>query len=168
MMVGPEFPKKSDAQQVTQREVMLRIVQECGGDQERAVQAYAAAERRGDAKRTRNRSNHSPEKYARALLLDGLAKGWLPRYSTHHGNTEAGGRDGRLSTSTVRQVQESDGLKELRWKLIQLLNRIDRQRVPGENIRRRIGRLSHNDSPCLLYTSPSPRDRTRSRMPSSA
>ena len=25
-----------------------------------------------------------------------------------------------------------------------------------------------NRSPCLLYTSPSPRDRTRSRMPSSA
>ena len=25
-----------------------------------------------------------------------------------------------------------------------------------------------NDSTCLLYTSPSPRDRTRSRMPSSA
>ena len=28
--------------------------------------------------------------------------------------------------------------------------------------------LMHNASPCLLYTSPSPRDRTRSRMPSSA
>ena len=26
----------------------------------------------------------------------------------------------------------------------------------------------HEDRPCLLYTSPSPRDRTRSRMPSSA
>ena len=25
-----------------------------------------------------------------------------------------------------------------------------------------------NNKPCLLYTSPSPRDRTRSRMPSSA
>ena len=25
-----------------------------------------------------------------------------------------------------------------------------------------------NDSPCLLYTSPSPRDRQKSRMPSSA
>ena len=25
-----------------------------------------------------------------------------------------------------------------------------------------------DDTPCLLYTSPSPRDRTRSRMPSSA
>ena len=27
---------------------------------------------------------------------------------------------------------------------------------------------SHQAGPCLLYTSPSPRDRTRSRMPSSA
>ena len=26
----------------------------------------------------------------------------------------------------------------------------------------------HSDTTCLLYTSPSPRDRTRSRMPSSA
>ena len=34
------------------------------------------------------------------------------------------------------------------------------------------GEEAHQDykghSPCLLYTSPSPRDRTRSRMPSSA
>ena len=28
--------------------------------------------------------------------------------------------------------------------------------------------LGHNRLSCLLYTSPSPRDRTRSRMPSSA
>ena len=28
--------------------------------------------------------------------------------------------------------------------------------------------LPYNQMPCLLYTSPSPRDRTRSRMPSSA
>ena len=31
-----------------------------------------------------------------------------------------------------------------------------------------IGRLVANAKRCLLYTSPSPRDRTRSRMPSSA
>ena len=32
-----------------------------------------------------------------------------------------------------------------------------------------IGRMERaDDVPCLLYTSPSPRDRTRSRMPSSA
>ena len=35
----------------------------------------------------------------------------------------------------------------------------------GGNI---IGLLFENSTPCLLYTSPSPRDRTRSRMPSSA
>ena len=31
-----------------------------------------------------------------------------------------------------------------------------------------VGAKSMADWPCLLYTSPSPRDRTRSRMPSSA
>ena len=31
-----------------------------------------------------------------------------------------------------------------------------------------ISQWGHNFRPCLLYTSPSPRDRTRSRMPSSA
>ena len=30
------------------------------------------------------------------------------------------------------------------------------------------GQFIEMDDPCLLYTSPSPRDRTRSRMPSSA
>ena len=36
-----------------------------------------------------------------------------------------------------------------------------------ENLRRVAARIADN-SICLLYTSPSPRDRTRSRMPSSA
>ena len=31
-----------------------------------------------------------------------------------------------------------------------------------------LDRYSDDDKDCLLYTSPSPRDRTRSRMPSSA
>ena len=31
-----------------------------------------------------------------------------------------------------------------------------------------VGYLTNKRYPCLLYTSPSPRDRTRSRMPSSA
>ena len=34
--------------------------------------------------------------------------------------------------------------------------------------RRKIHRGNHRPTACLLYTSPSPRDRTRSRMPSSA
>ena len=39
----------------------------------------------------------------------------------------------------------------------------------GEQVRLRIKGVEEEDIyPCLLYTSPSPRDRTRSRMPSSA
>ena len=43
------------------------------------------------------------------------------------------------------------------------------ERLP-EAVRKTIARLriKHQESHCLLYTSPSPRDRTRSRMPSSA
>ena len=35
-------------------------------------------------------------------------------------------------------------------------------------VRERAARKGRNPQTCLLYTSPSPRDRTRSRMPSSA
>ena len=46
----------------------------------------------------------------------------------------------------------------------------DRGSVDGDATRRRIdlGYQIDRDINCLLYTSPSPRDRTRSRMPSSA
>ena len=41
--------------------------------------------------------------------------------------------------------------------------------VHGDPARaRQLGRRYAQLGPCLLYTSPSPRDRTRSRMPSSA
>ena len=39
--------------------------------------------------------------------------------------------------------------------------------VTQESLRRQVGMVTQ-DTSCLLYTSPSPRDRTRSRMPSSA
>ena len=38
----------------------------------------------------------------------------------------------------------------------------------GEEIEKKVKVLSGGEKACLLYTSPSPRDRTRSRMPSSA
>ena len=41
------------------------------------------------------------------------------------------------------------------------------QALPGAAITSVLGTLT-TGNPCLLYTSPSPRDRTRSRMPSSA
>ena len=40
--------------------------------------------------------------------------------------------------------------------------------LPNEQIRAQRNITLGRYNPCLLYTSPSPRDRTRSRMPSSA
>ena len=53
-------------------------------------------------------------------------------------------------------------------KLIELLEEsgIDELEIKEGEESVRISR--HRKQPCLLYTSPSPRDRTRSRMPSSA
>ena len=44
---------------------------------ERIISAYAAAERNGEAPRENNTSGLTPERYAKALLNDGLKKGWL-------------------------------------------------------------------------------------------
>ncbi|MGA3056820.1 MAG: hypothetical protein ABSE70_02105 [Candidatus Limnocylindrales bacterium] len=61
----------------TQREIMQRLFVEHGRDIERTIAAYAAAERSGEATRSRNASDQNPEQYARALLNDGLRKRWL-------------------------------------------------------------------------------------------
>ena len=45
---------------------------------------------------------------------------------------------------------------------------IDRRNALKKNFKNGILLFPGNDESCLLYTSPSPRDRTRSRMPSSA
>ena len=66
---------------------------------------------------------------------------------------------GRITLSDVAQSESS--LAEAQAKLIKAENDLLTSRLNYENV---IGQL--ND--CLLYTSPSPRDRTRSRMPSSA
>lgn len=60
-----------------QRDVMRRIRARCKPDEERAIREYAAAEKRGEAERTSNSHAWSAEQYARALLRDGLRKGWL-------------------------------------------------------------------------------------------
>ena len=47
-----------------------------------------------------------------------------------------------------------------------IFSRLDREQVTAEQVRQTVH--THLAKSCLLYTSPSPRDRTRSRMPSSA
>lgn len=62
---------------VTQRDVMRDIYRRLGGDHDRVVAAYAAAERRGDVKRASDVHHMTPEQYAEALYRDGVAKGWI-------------------------------------------------------------------------------------------
>ena len=68
--------------------------------------------------------------------------------------------------ATALEQYGTDDVKKLQEKLKQLKAENEKQRAAYQEsldkIENRLGEI------CLLYTSPSPRDRTRSRMPSSA
>jgi hypothetical protein len=61
----------------TQRDVMRDLHRRLGGDPERVIAEYAAAERRGEAPRTSDTRGMDPEEYARRLYRDGITKGWI-------------------------------------------------------------------------------------------
>ena len=63
----------------SQHAVMERLWERFMPDTEKTIATYADAERRGEVTRSSNKSNKTPEAYARALLYDGLHKGWLKR-----------------------------------------------------------------------------------------
>jgi hypothetical protein len=60
-----------------QRDTLRRLVERFGMNEEKVVKEYAAAERRGEVKRSRNKNNLEPEGYARALWRDARGKGWI-------------------------------------------------------------------------------------------
>src|SRR5664280_3083970 len=70
-----------------------------------------------------------------------------------------------VSGSVLKEILEANGYKIVSYCVLP----DDKDQLAGE-----MRRLADNDlcdiilTTCLLYTSPSPRDRTRSRMPSSA
>ena len=64
----------------------------------------------------------------------------------------------KISLSDIKQIP---GVTSIVWAL--------HNKMPGEIWTvEEIAEVQKQLEPCLLYTSPSPRDRTRSRMPSSA
>ena len=102
----------------------------------------------------------------------------LVMHSLHlySGMTAVGGAAAGLRTFQFRSDINTGFTPKLQWTLL-LLNRFvsdDRVRIAlswnsDESDYWLIGNsLTDVPSDCLLYTSPSPRDRTRSRMPSSA
>lgn len=60
-----------------QREVMRRLWNLHQPDRERVVREYARMEAAGSVERRSNTYSQTAEQYARRLLYDGLAKGWL-------------------------------------------------------------------------------------------
>ena len=62
----------------TQRDVMRNLHRRLGGDHDKVVAAYAAAERSGEVQRASNVREMEPEEYAERLYRDGVKKGWLP------------------------------------------------------------------------------------------
>lgn len=75
---APEaVPAVSFGEQRSQRDVMRDIHARFRADHERIIEEYAAAERRGEVRRSSNAADRDRESYARALLADGLKKGWL-------------------------------------------------------------------------------------------
>lgn len=65
----------------TQRETMSRLYAANGCSREAAIEAYAAAERRGELRRRSNKHGLTAVEYARALFADGEKKGWLTAHS---------------------------------------------------------------------------------------
>ena len=75
--------------------------------------------------------------------------------------------DGKTANLTQNDVQRRNRITQLLsdWGLISIVKTDEVLDIAPLN---QIKVLSYKEKGCLLYTSPSPRDRTRSRMPSSA
>lgn len=61
----------------SQRDVLRRLVERFGMNEETVIREYAAAEKRGEARRDSNKYSISAEDYARALRRNGVRKGWI-------------------------------------------------------------------------------------------
>jgi hypothetical protein len=74
----PSGARISSVKRPSQRSAMKEIYSRSSRNNlERVIKEYAQAERDGVVARTNNTHQKSPEAYARALLSDGLKKGWL-------------------------------------------------------------------------------------------
>lgn len=61
----------------TQREFMRGLYRHYKCSESRIIAAYSKGEKLGTVIRKRNIQSLTPEQYARALMLDGIRKGWI-------------------------------------------------------------------------------------------
>jgi hypothetical protein len=69
-----------------QRDFMRELLRQYGYDKRRVCEAYAAAERRGQVPRLRNKSKLDSEEYAKAMWDDGHRprNPWILNYCKEH------------------------------------------------------------------------------------
>ena len=60
-----------------QRQLMRKLVETIGWDEDAVCAAYADAEADGEVIRKSNAYDRTPEEYARALWQDAKKKGWI-------------------------------------------------------------------------------------------
>jgi len=61
----------------SQRDLMRELYRRHRGDEDKIIEEYAAAERRGEVSRGSNAYDLAPEEYAYRLLEDARKKGWI-------------------------------------------------------------------------------------------
>ena len=77
-------------------------------------------------------------------------------------------REGKSDEGIAKSIKTSRGAVFYLKKSVRNFRENDLGRILGLIEETDYGIKNYQTHPCLLYTSPSPRDRTRSRMPSSA
>lgn len=61
---------------ISQRGMLRKLIERYGSNEQRLIQEYAAAERRGTVKWLSNDHDIAPEEYACRLIVDGKKKRW--------------------------------------------------------------------------------------------
>lgn len=61
----------------SQRDMLRRLAERFGRNEERLIQEYAAAEKRREVHRSSNEYGISAEEYAARLVADARKKGWI-------------------------------------------------------------------------------------------
>ena len=106
-------------------------------------------------------SRRFPTKSMGQIIHDQMMKGiWMPHNHIAGNNTLVLCGDSTMMTGSLTAAQKQAGMSN-QDRIIAQMDDVNTKR----NWHNRRGILPYT---CLLYTSPSPRDRTRSRMPSSA
>ena len=105
--------------------------------------------------------------YKRQHQLAALAQRAQPRWETEKLTEEFGEGIHSGATHTVWLLEEGDFTIDGPGADL-VAAELNPQPLPPKLVLRPRADVSAKDTSCLLYTSPSPRDRTRSRMPSSA